>query len=247
MAIVALLSTSCQGDDYVAPTFPEGVIPTISIEGVTSADTGVFLATDGPSSLQTFNIVIDVEGTIFPDCTAADASVSLSDYTDFTLTYIDGESTFTVAPNSENGTTSTPEAQITAIIDSGFGGNVSTLKIAQGAANIPYFSTQPSNTSFSGTVSVGSVAYTTFVVDPMDVEGITEANFTVTASSYYEAVITPTSGVENGYTITFTATMAAVDGLSSSEDDIVISCSVTMTYNETTTEESEQFTVTMSD
>ncbi len=246
--LVSLLAISCGGEEYVSPSFPEGTIPTITITGATSDDTGIFAATADITSKQSFNISLNTEGTIFPDCTASNSTISIADEEGgFILSYTTGASTFSISPTGENESSSQITARITAMVDSSYGGSVSTMDLVQAAADIPYFSTQPRDVTFSGTVSSGSTAMSYFVIDPMSVEGINLDSFTVTTSPYFEVVLTETAGVENGYTITFTATLAAVNALSSSEDDLVISCTVTLTYDETTTEVSDTFTVTMSD
>ncbi|MFI3268802.1 MAG: hypothetical protein SNG14_03830 [Rikenellaceae bacterium] len=245
----AVVATSCGGDEYVAPTFPEGTIPVVEITGVTAADTGVFAATDGISTTQSFNIEVKAEGTIFPDCTTANSSITIDDEVgDFILSYATGASTFSISTSGENETSSELSALISVIVDSSFGGSVSTMFVYQSPADIPHFTTQPRDITFSGTVSVGSVAYTTFVIDPAQVTDINLDSFTITSSAYFETLLTETAGVDNGYTITFTATQAAVNALSSSEDDIIVDCTVTLTYGDAgATEVSDTFTVTLSD
>lgn len=234
-----LTFTACNNDEYNPPTFPDDTTPTVWIEGADSLDTGIFTALYPES--QTFNLLVDATQSLFPNVSEADLSVEISDDTNFTFGYTQGESFFTVIPKENNTTSASRTASVTASIDDIYGGNTYTIEIAQEAADIPHFSSQPSNITFAQNFSLGDKASTSFTIDPASETEIDLDDISATESQYYIATI-----VDNGnynYTITFETTMDAVNQISLVDDSIVVECQLTLSYY-SLTETSDLFNVT---
>ncbi len=232
--------TACNNEEYVSPTFPEGVIPTVMIEGADELATGIFSAVS--LETQTFNILIDSAESLFPDVSDANVLVEISDDTNFTFGYTAGESTFTVVPKYVNSTSASYSAYVTASIDDIYGGNTYTLEVEQEPAYIPHFTTQPSDVTFAENFSLGDTASTVFAIDPADVTTIDIDSFTVTESEYYIATITDSGNYI--YTVTFELTMSAVNQISLSDSSIVVECNISLNYSNVT-EMSDTFNVTL--
>lgn len=235
-----LVFTACNNEEYVPPTFPENVVPTVVIEGADDTSTGVFAAIDAVS--QTFNVAVNTAKSLFPDVTVADVSVEISDDTNFTFGYTAGESTFTVIPKSINSTSSSYTASVTASIEDIYGGNTYTIEVEQEPADIPHFVTQPSDVAFAQNFALGDTVVSAFVIDPAGNDSIDKDNLSVTESEYCTATFTD-RGNDN-YAVTFEATMYAVNQISLSSSDIVIECEISLTYYGLV-ERSDTFTVTL--